>query len=454
MQKTTPEAPVLTVSQLTKAVKQSLESIFPSVWLQGEVSNFKKHSSGHLYFSIKDSGAQIAAVMFRGSALGLKILPKDGDQVTVFGSINVFPPSGKYQISIQSLKLSGIGELLLRLEELKRELHKRGWFSSERKKALPKFPKRIGVVTSPTGAAIQDILNILTRRFSGFQLLLYPVRVQGDTASKEIAQAIEELNKHQLVDVMIVGRGGGSIEDLWAFNEEIVAKAIFESTIPIIGAVGHETDHSIAEYVADVRAPTPSAAAEIVCAEKVQQLKFLEQAEIRLTHSLKQQIRHYRQRFDTLLRAPMIRNPYTLLGPWMQKLDNERQLIDQTIQQKLEQTRVALTSRQILLSSLNPTTKIEFFRQRIKTLSDQLDHRVMQSLKQKKERLSRVVTSLEAIDPKNLLKKGYSILFSEKEGSVITKTRSLKTGDHIKILVSDGEVLSTINKVINYDKKN
>ncbi len=453
MEKTAQDVPALTVTQLTKAIKQSLESTFPSIWLQGEVSNFKKHSSGHLYFSLKDSGAQIAAVMFRGCAQSLKVLPKDGDQVTVYGSLNVFPPSGKYQISVQSLKLAGVGELLLKLEELKKELHKRGWFSSEHKKPLPKFPKRIGVVTSPTGAAIQDILNVLTRRFSGFQLLLYPVRVQGNTASKEISQAIEQLNKHQLVDVMIVGRGGGSIEDLWAFNEEIVAKAIFESKIPVVGAVGHETDHSIAEYVADIRAPTPSAAAEIVCAEKAQQLKFLEKTEAQLTQILKQQIRHHRQRYDSLLRNPVIRSPYTLLGPWMQRLDDLRQLLDQGAIQKIEHTKVLIQSRQKLLNSLKPTAQISFYRQRIFNLNKQLDHRIRYLVQQKKERLKHVIANLNSIDPKNLLKKGYSILFSEKEASVITTADSLKKGDRVKILVSDGEAISTINEVNTYDKK-
>jgi exodeoxyribonuclease VII large subunit len=269
------EHPILTVSQLSQAIKLSLETAFPFVQLQGEISNCKPHSSGHLYFSLKDAHAQISAVMFRPDAATLKFTPKDGTQVIAIGEINVYPTSGKYQIVVRELRPMGIGELLLKLEELKMKITKLGWFRKEHKKPLPKFPKRIGVVTSPTGAAIQDMLNILTRRFSGFHLILYPVKVQGEGAAQEIAHAIEQFNHYELADVLIVGRGGGSIEDLWAFNEEVVAKAIFESKIPIISAVGHETDHCIADYVADIRAPTPSAAAEIVIAEKGQQLHHL-----------------------------------------------------------------------------------------------------------------------------------------------------------------------------------
>lgn len=289
----------LTVSQLTQAIKSSLESNFPSILLQGEVSNSKLHSSGHFYFSLKDSGAQIGAVMYRSD---VKVIPKDGDQVIVRGDINVYPPSGKYQIIAKELRPVGVGELLLKLEELKVKLHKKGYFKKDHKRPLPKMPRRIGVITSPTGAAIQDILNILTRRFSGFHLILNPVKVQGEGAAQEIAQAIQQFNDFDLVDVMIVGRGGGSIEDLWAFNEEIVADALYNSRIPTISAVGHETDHCIADYVADVRAPTPSAAAEIVIAEKAHQLQQLGQIQQRMQQTLRHLIRHQMQQLEGVKR--------------------------------------------------------------------------------------------------------------------------------------------------------
>lgn len=278
---------ILTVTQLTQNVKDLVEANFPALSVQGEISNFKQHTSGHLYFSLKDSGAQISAVMFRQDALRLPRPPKEGDQVIATGGLNVYPPRGQYQMVVRSMEAVGLGALLLKLEQLKREIHRRGWFAPEHKRPLPKFPKRVGVITSPTGAVIQDILNVLRRRNLRFQLLLNPVKVQGEGAAAEIAKAIEQMNRYRLVDVMIVGRGGGSIEDLWAFNEEIVAKAIFESEIPIVCAVGHETDHTIAEYVADLRAPTPSAAAEMVMAERSQQVAFIEQAGRRLAQTMR-----------------------------------------------------------------------------------------------------------------------------------------------------------------------
>ncbi|MEM1282891.1 MAG: exodeoxyribonuclease VII large subunit [Chlamydiota bacterium] len=465
--------PVLSVSQLTNAIKHCLESTFPIIWVQGEISNFKKQSSGHLYFSLKDKEAQVSAVMFRGNASRLPATPKDGDKVILHGEINVYPPSGKYQIIVREIQQVGVGELLLRLEELKHKINKKGWFKQEHKKNIPKFPKRIGVVTSPTGAAIQDILNVLTRRFSGFHMILNPVRVQGVEAPGEIAQAIRQFNEHQLVDVMIIGRGGGSIEDLWAFNEEVVAEAVFQSKIPIIAAVGHETDHCIAEYVADVRAPTPSAAAEIVIAERAQQLEHLGQLQKRLHHTLTMRIGQYRHRLGGVLKHPLFVSPYYLLGPWMQRLDDQRGKLDSHMLNVLQHQRTLLRGREQLLRSLSPESQIAQFKQKLTHFSHsldralhskietnrrslnatqkqtQLDRLILNIIQFKKEQLSKVTTTLQAIDPKKLLRKGYSILFSEKDGSVIKSVHQIEEEEKVRFMVSDGEVLSTINKVIS-----
>lgn len=441
------EHPILTVSQLSFAIKHCLESTFPLVWLQGEISNCKPHTSGHLYFSLKDANAQISAVMFRMDAATLKTIPKDGTQVLVRGEINVYPQSGKYQIMVREMRPVGVGELLLRLEELKIKLHKKGWFRPERKKPLPKFPKRIGVVTSPTGAAIQDMLNILTRRFSGFHLILNPVKVQGEGAAQEIAQAIREFNRYECVDVLIVGRGGGSIEDLWAFNEEIVAEAIFESKIPIISAVGHETDHCIADYVADVRAPTPSAAAEIVIAEKTQLLQHLTQTQKRMQNTVLHLIRQDRQRLKGLLRHPMLQTPYGLLGPWIQHCDALRHDIDELMHNKIQLQRIILGSKQHLLHSLKPSQKLTHFRQRLDEKKKQIDFSTLRHLQQKQERLKQIKNSLAAVNPKNLLTKGYSILFSEKSHSAITSVRSVEKKELVSILLADGSLLATINDI-------
>ena len=443
-----PDGPILSVSQLTQAIKLNLEMSFPSIWLQGEISNSKLHSSGHFYFSIKDSQSQIAAIMFRAHVATLKPPPKDGDNVIVYGSLNVYPQSGKYQIIVTELRLAGLGELLLRLEQLKRKLHEKGWFNKIHKKTIPKMPRRIGVVTSPTGAAIQDILNILTRRFSGFHLILNPVRVQGEGAANEIAQAIRQFNETNLVDVIIVGRGGGSIEDLWAFNEEVVAEAIFHSHIPIIAAVGHETDHCIAEYIADVRAPTPSAAAEIVIAEKAHQIEIFQQTRLRLEHSISIMLRNTRRRLETFSKQQVFRNPYVLLGPWMQKLDDARHHIDLSIGQTLKQHQLLLQARKKILYNLNPKAQIQNSKLRIRTIAKQLDQLVLRRVVYQSERLSRVSSAMKSIDPKNLLARGYSILFSEKDRSVITSVRHVTYSDRLRILLSDGEITSTVQEII------
>jgi exodeoxyribonuclease VII large subunit len=439
---------VLTVTQLSHAIKMCLEGTFPILWLQGEVSNCKLHSSGHLYFSLKDANAQISAVMWRQEASQLKTALKDGMQVLVRGSINVYPARGNYQIVVLEMKPVGLGELLLKLEELKQKIHRLGWFKKEHKKPLPRMPRRLGVITSPTGAAIQDILNILTRRSAGLQILLNPVRVQGEGAAQEIAQAIHFFNDHDLVDVIIVGRGGGSIEDLWCFNEEIVAEAIFKSRIPIISAVGHETDHCIADYVADVRAPTPSAAAEIVIADKLEQLNHLQQVNRRLHQSISHQLINRKQQLNAIRRQPMLSSPYYLLGSWMQRLDDHRQELDTLIQQDLRRRRMLIEACYKRTQSLNPSTKILHLKEKFNYWNRSLHLQMERVIKLKKDRLERMSHSLHLINPQNLLNKGYSILFSEKDGSVITSIHNVDKNQDLRIVLSDGKLLSTVKEVM------
>lgn len=442
------QVPILTVTQLTHAIKFSLESSFPNIWLQGEVSNAKLHSSGHFYFSLKDATAQISALMYKTDAQTLPMIPKDGAQVLVRGELNVYPPSGKYQLLVREMRHLGVGELLLKLEELKIKLHKKGWFKADRKKPLPKMPKRIGIVTSPTGAAIQDIMHVLNRRFSGVHLILNPVRVQGEGSAQEIAKAINDFNTHQLVDVMIVGRGGGSIEDLWAFNEEIVAEAIYNSRIPIVCAVGHETDHCIAEYVADVRAPTPSAAAEIVIAEKAQHLHHLSQIKRRLHQTIDHLIRQNRHRLEGITRHPLIKSPFAILGQWMQKVDQMETDLQDSMHAVIERKKILLDARSRHIHSIRPTAQIAHFRQKLSSLDKQLDSAMRRSLQLRQERVKNVQETMRAIDPKSLLTKGYSILFSEKDGSVITSIHNAERHQQIRAVLADGYFISTINDVV------
>lgn len=440
--------PILTITQFTNAVKMCLESTFPMVWLQGEVSNCKLQTSGHLYFSLKDANAQIAAVMFRGDLSSVSRIPKDGDHLIVRGEINVYPPSGKYQLLVREMRYAGVGELLLKLEELKIKLHKKGWFSSTRKKPIPKLPQRIGIVTSPTGAVIQDIINVLSRRFSGFHLILNPVRVQGEGAAKEIADAIAQFNHFNLVDVIIVGRGGGSIEDLWAFNEEIVAEALFNSRIPTISAVGHETDHCIADYVADVRAPTPSAAAEIVIAEKKQLLHHLIQLQSRLRQTVQHLLRHDRNRLESLRKHPILASPYAILSIPMQKIDNLRSDVDRTMLQLISQKKSLLNARKLQLSALKPHAQISYFRQKLNQWDKTLHQAMTTRINKKEQKLKQVCATLHALNPKNVLTKGYCILFSKKENSVISSVRAVEKNQDVRMLLMDGELISTIKEIL------
>jgi exodeoxyribonuclease VII large subunit len=418
----------LTITALTLAIKGHLEQEFGTLLLQGEISNFKEQTSGHLYFSLKDEGAQISAVLFKGNTRNLNRLPQSGDQVIVKGELTVYPPKGNYQLIVRELRFAGIGELLLKFQELKAKLQSQGWFNPQIKKKLPKIPKRIGVITSPTGAVIQDILHILKRRFSGFQLLLNPVKVQGEGAAVEIAKAIADFNRYNLADVLIVGRGGGSLEDLSPFNEEIVASAIFASKIPIISAVGHETDFSIADFVADVRAPTPSAAAEIVIAEK----------EV-LLHRLRQIAKH-----------PFLFIPYTLLGKQHQEVDEMRADCNTAILQDIQQKKLRLEALKKQLSGLKPTQQLIRLKEKLEQLDKGITACILQTTPRKQQFLSKLVSHLQAVDPRNVLTRGYCILFAEKSGSVIISSGEVVPQEEVKVLFSDGSANATINIVNVY----
>ncbi|MBI3211286.1 MAG: exodeoxyribonuclease VII large subunit, partial [Simkania negevensis] len=352
-------APFLTVSELTLAIKRALESTFFQVRVKGEVTNIRQQASGHFYFSLKDSNAQVSAVLFQGAAKGVSKLPKGGDEVIVTGELSLYAPRGTYQIIVRHIEYAGVGELLLKFHELKELLKKRGWFEKEHKKELPKYPKKIGVITSPTGAVIQDIIHILQRRSVGFHLILNPVRVQGEGAAQEIAKAIDQMNYYQLADLLIVGRGGGSLEDLWPFNEECVAKAIFESKIPIISAVGHETDVSLSDFVADLRAPTPSAAAEMAMQTRSSQLDFLLQIKKGISRSLMEKIEKNHLRLSAILRHPLFLSPYHLLGNYLQGMDEIAEEMRRQMRESLDQKKKALSNLKKQLEGLKPSKQLQ-----------------------------------------------------------------------------------------------
>ena len=350
-----------------------------------------------------------------------------GDQITVVGEISVYPPRGGYQIVVRELKRDGVGDLLLKLHELKVELSRLGYFDKTTKKSIPPLPQTIGVITSPTGSVIQDILNVLKRRYEKFHLLLGPAKVQGVGAAEEIAAMIDLFNRHRLADVLIVGRGGGSLEDLWPFNERCVADAIHRSEIPIISAVGHETDHTIADYVADLRAPTPSAAAEIVSHEREALVKFLNEARGRLQSHLTQMIESHRHRLERYSKHPLFSDPNYILSGHLQRVDEFSQALDVALKRQVERLSLTIQGKRGQHELMGRRLQ-EVVQMRIKSLEGIKEH-------------------LGSLNPKNVLKKGYCIPFREKERSVIMSASSIDVGEKLSLLFSDGEVEAVANQI-------
>ncbi|MFA6542297.1 MAG: exodeoxyribonuclease VII large subunit [Bacteroidota bacterium] len=345
---------ILSVSDITKQIKGVLELGFSNLYVRGEISNFKLHSSGHLYFTLKDEGSQISAVMWRARANQLLFKPTDGMKIIARGNVTVYEPRGNYQLDCTSLQPLGVGDLQLAFERLKKKLFDEGLFNAERKKELPLYPQRIGIVTSPTGAAVRDMISVLSRRMPSLEIIVVPVKVQGIGSAEEIAEAIKMLNEHQTVDVIIIGRGGGSLEDLWAFNEEIVARAVAASSIPTISAVGHEIDFSMSDFVADLRAPTPSAAAELVVKDRNELVELIRNFYYTMTNSMNTSIESYRQTVENLVSSYSFNKPQDILRQRNQQLDELDRRLHQSIRHALLLSKNGMDSLHMRMKSLNP----------------------------------------------------------------------------------------------------
>lgn len=422
---------ILTVSQITLEIKALLEEGFGGIWVEGEISNCRASGSGHVYFSLKDPNAVLSAVIFNRQSRDIKFKLEDGLKVICFGSIDVYPPRGQYQLIIEKIEPKGVGALQLALEQLKAKLEKKGFFSAEHKKPIPYLPAKIGVVTSLTGAAIKDILKVLDRRFKDTHIIINPVKVQGEGAKEEIAQAILDFNMlnqslppEEKVEVLIVGRGGGSIEDLWAFNEEIVAQAIYNSRIPVISAVGHERDVTIADLVADLRAATPSVAAELV----IPLQEDLRQRLDELTASLKQDFRD----MITVSRDGL--------------LDLSHRL-KMSIEHVWEINANSLNSSVKKLSLLNPVVRLEQYQTKLLDFARQIYVRMQHLLDLKESGFTGIIENLSSLNPLNILARGYSVTFTLPEEKVIKDAEVLKTGDRIKTKVHKGEIISCVQEV-------
>ncbi|OCL26973.1 exodeoxyribonuclease VII large subunit [Orenia metallireducens] len=385
---------IWSVTQVTNYLKELLETDpnLSPVMLKGEISNFHHHSSGHMYFTIKDEKTQLSAVMFRGYNQGLDFIPEDGMSVIVEGKISIYPARGQYQVYVHKMQPDGIGSLHLAYEQLKERLEKEGLFREELKQAIPKIPAKVGVVTSPTGAAIRDIISVVKRRFSNVSLLIAPSQVQGEGAEETLVRGLELLNQSD-VDVIIIGRGGGSIEDLWAFNKEKLARAIFNSRVPVISAVGHETDFTIADFVADMRAPTPSAAAELVVSNREEVVKYLGRLYNNLNNAMENRVNRLNDRLLSLQERRALRLPEEKIAEYMQRIDE---------------------------------------------LSMNLEQRIVDNLTKKQEKLERAVGQLNSLSPLNTFARGYSLarkLDSEEEINSITQ---LEEGEKIEVILKDG----------------
>jgi exodeoxyribonuclease VII large subunit len=440
-------AKVLTVAELTRSIRGLLETRFSAVWVQGEISNYKKHPSGHQYFTLKDQRAAIACIIFRNALPPFPSALADGMQVQVYGKVTVFEARGQYQLNVQILQSRGLGLLQARFEALKRKLAAEGLFDPARKRALPKFPRRIGIVTSSSGAAILDILNILQRRAPGVQVLISPVRVQGTGAALEIATAIRELSmpneSWNALDILVLARGGGSIEDLWEFNEEIVARAIFQAAIPVVSAIGHEVDFTIADFVADLRAPTPSAAAELI----VPDVRDLERRIGELHGCLGKCWREFLIRARNQLRAvsekALFRELNGRLRNAQQQLDLSKESLRRTIERRRILERTRLTNAQLGLKAHNPARELAARKQRLQEIRRRAGECSKQRLAEVRERWERLAGMLRILGPQATLERGYSIT-RQANGNVIRRAAEAKTRTRIKTRVRDGEFESTV----------
>lgn len=440
---------IFTVTSLTQTIKNLLENqqTFKGFVLKGEISNFTHHRSGHLYFALKDENAQIRAIMFATQASRLTFKPKDGDKVTVTGSISLYAPQGSYNVSVSSMKLDGTGELYEKYLKLKDDLKKLGWFDKP-KKVIPKYPKSIGVVTSATGAVIQDIRNTVNRRYKLAEVILYPASVQGSGASETIARQIKKANEDNKVDLLIVGRGGGSIEDLWAFNELETITAIYHSNLPIITAIGHETDDTISDLVSDLRAPTPTAAAELATPNTIDILLSLKKSEESLTNSLTNLINNYQNVLLNHLNRLEVSSPKNKLNQMHDKLKTNKNLLNTYFNHLLNSNLSKLESLNLKIKKFEPSQLINRNNDKINNLLVNLTNNYKYIVDSKKYQFTNNLNILEKVNPLAIMKRGYT--FTEIDGKIIKSAKDVTTGEELKVIYYDG---SLITKVIKKEEK-
>lgn len=437
----------LTVSQLNTAVSQLLAQGFPALWVEGEISNFVRASSGHLYFSLKDASAQVRCAMFKGRASTLKLAPRNGLKVLVRGKVGLYEPRGEYQFIIEQMEDVGVGALQRQFEELKRQLQAQGLFAEEHKQPLPAFPRCIGVITSPTGAAIRDILNVLKRRCPQIPVMVYPVLVQGEGSKEQIVAAIQQADREQHCDVLILARGGGSIEDLWSFNEAMVAHAIYACRLPIISGVGHEIDFTIADFVADKRAPTPSAAAELVSPDMAALQTHLRRLYAQLYRN---QQRRMQQASEHLLRLQQRlenQRPTNRLQQKTQRLDELDLRLHAALQRRMQQQQTRLENLHTRLITHSPTRQIRLQYTQLARQQQYLTLLWQQRLEKARDRLQIQAGRLHALSPLATLERGYGIVRQPESGQVIRSIAPLRLGQTVATQLKDGSFESIVTRL-------
>ncbi|MDF1997091.1 exodeoxyribonuclease VII large subunit [Peribacillus frigoritolerans] len=438
----------LSVSALTKYIKRKFDADphLQNVYIKGEISNFKQHTSGHMYFTLKDEKARLLSVMFAANNKGMKFMPENGMKVLVKGDISLYEAGGQYQLYVKSMAPDGVGDLYLAYEQLKKKLEGAGLFLAEHKKPIPQYPKSVGVITSPTGAALRDILTTIKRRYPIARIIVYPALVQGNNAAKSIAKAISMANARAESDVLIVGRGGGSIEELWAFNEEIVAESIYDSDIPVISAVGHETDFTIADFVADMRAPTPTGAAELAVPHLNEILERLMNRKNRLTRSIQEAVNFERTRLTRMERSYAFRYPHKMYEQKLEQLDKTMDRLGRT------STRYFMKKRDEL-NQLNDILKKQHPEQAVKNAKDELHQhakvlrRAMEAIyRHKSQQFVHITATLSALSPLKIMERGYGLVFAEDE-TLVKSTQQVSKGDKIAVSIKDGTLECEIKEI-------
>jgi exodeoxyribonuclease VII large subunit len=456
--RTAPARRILSVTDLTVQIRRLLEQEVGRVWVTGEITNLRAQSSGHIYFTLKDASTQLSCVLFRGEVQIDRKLLGDGRKVILGGEVTVYEPRGQYQLRVTSMEMQGVGALQVAFERLRQKLKSEGLFEAERKRSLPRYPQRIGVVTSPTGAAIRDVLHVVERRNPGLEMILVPCRVQGEGAAEEIAAAIRLLNEFEAVqagalpgegthlDLILLTRGGGSLEDLWAFNEEVVARAIYESSLPVVSAVGHEIDFTISDFVADVRAATPSAAAEIITEGVFSSCQFVSEVAARIRQLARQRVADKARSFSLAGQRLARVHPRRRLDDRIQRLDDLQTSLSRCLRHGTRLQRTAWRNLAERLSRLRPAIVLQHRREAVRQLDQRMQSHAGQRLRDWRGHADSLAGRLRLLGPEQVLARGYSITTDVQSGAVLRQAAELKAGQQVKTRLQVGEVHSRVEK--------